>query len=158
MLDKHFIEAYAKNIENEINNSIRMSLEGVCKTIRGFAYDIIDREAPELDEKKRQILLDAWIPNLNNSPATLVKNGFVNGIPPSMMFEMTLQFVKYGIGAMPQEEVKVLEKTLGTSWTKRYWDCFPHQIKILIRDFIKNSISVEMFSEKLKAFLELVHE
>ena len=155
MLDKHFIALYAKNIENEINASIKMSMEGVCKTIRDFAYNIIDREAPELDEECRQKLLDEWIPHLNGSSKTLVQNGCVNGIPSSMMFEMAFQFARYGRGAMPEEEVKMLEKALGTSWTKRYWECFPHQIKILIRDFIKEELSPENFAEKLKTLLEL---
>ncbi len=155
MLDKHFIALYAKNIENEINASIKMSMEGVCKTIRDFAYNIIDREAPELDEECRQKLLDEWIPHLNGSSKTLVQNGCVNGIPSSMMFEMAFQFARYGRGAMPKEEVESLEKAIGASWTKRYWACFPHQIKILIRDFIKGELSPESFAEKLKTLLQL---
>ena len=153
MLDKHFIALYAKNIENEINASIKMSMEGVCKTIRNFAYNIIDREAPELDEECRQKLLDEWIPHLNGSSKTLVQNGCVNGIPSSMMFEMVFQFVRFGIGKMPKEEIEELEENLGDSWSKRYWDAFPIQIKKPIRAFIKNEISFEVFNEKIKSLL-----
>ena len=155
MLDKRFIALYAKNIEDEINKSIKMSMEGVCNSIRDFAYEVIAREAPELDEEYRQMLLDKWIPSMNGSSNSCVKNGRVNGIPPSMMFEMVCQFVKYGIGKMPQEEIRALEENIGTSWCKRYWNVFPIQIKRLVKDFIKNEISFKMFNEKLKSLLGL---
>lgn len=155
MLDKRFIALYAKNIEDEINKSIKMSMEGVCNSIRDFAYEVIAREAPELDEEYRQMLLDKWIPSMNGSSNSCVKNGRVNGIPPSMMFEMVCQFVKYGIGKMPQEEIRALEENIGTSWCKRYWNVFPIQIKRLVKDFIKNEISFETFNEKLKSLLGL---
>ena len=153
MLDKHFIALYAKNIEDEINKSIKMSMEGVCKTIRSFAYDVIAREAPELDEQERQMLLDEWIPPIDDSSSTCVKNGLINGIPSSMMFEMVFQFVRFGIGKMSQEEIKALEENLGDSWSKRYWDAFPLQIKILIKDYIESEISAETFNEKLNHLL-----
>ena len=155
MLDKHFIELYAKNIEDEINKSIKMSMEGVCKSIRSFAYDVIAREAPELDEQKRQMLLDEWIPPIDDSSSTCVKNGLINGIPSSMMFEMVFQFVRFGIGKMPKEEIKALEENLGDSWSKRYWDAFPIQIQKLIRAFIKNEISFEVFDEEIKSLLDV---
>ena len=153
MLDKRFIALYAKNIEDEINNSIKMSMEGVCNSIRGFAYEVIAREAPELDEKYRQMLLDEWIPSMSGSSSTCVKNGLINGIPSSMMFEMVFQFVRFGIGKMSQEEIKALEENIGTSWSKRYWDTFPLQIKILIKDYIESEISAETFNEKLNHLL-----
>ena len=153
MLDKHFIALYAKNIEDEINKSIKMSMEGVCKTIRSFAYDVIAREAPELDEQERQMLLDEWLPSMSGSSSTCVKNGLINGIPSSMMFEMVFQFVRFGIGKMPKEEIKELEENLGDSWSKRYWDAFPIQIKILIKDYIESEISAETFNEKLNHLL-----
>lgn len=155
MLDKRFIALYAKNIEDEINKSIKLSMEGVCKSIRGFAYEVIAREAPELDEEYRQMLLDKWIPFIEDSSNSCVKNGRVNGIPPSMMFEMVCQFVKFGIGKMPQEEIRALEENIGTSWCKRYWNVFPIQIKRFVKDFIKNEISFNMFNEKLKSLLGL---
>lgn len=155
MLDKHFIALYAKNIEDEINKSIKMSMEGVCKSIRSFAYDVIAREAPELDEEQRQMLLDEWIPHFNGSSSTCVKNGLINGIPSSMMFEMVFQFVRLGIGKMPKEEIKELEENIGTSWSKRYWDAFPIQIQKLIRAFIKNEISFEVFDEEIKSLLDV---
>ena len=153
MLDKHFIEGFAKNIEDEINTSIKVSMEGVCKTIRSFAYDVIDREAPELDEEHKQMLLDEWIPHFNGSSSNIVKNGLINGIPSSMMFEMVFQFVSFGIGKMPKEEIEALEENLGDLWSKRYWDAFPIQIKKLVRAFIKNEISFELFNEKIKSLL-----
>ena len=153
MLDKHFIELYAKNIEDEINKSIKMSMEGVCKSIRSFAYDVIAREAPELDEQERQMLLDEWIPSMSGSSSTCVKNGLINGIPSSMMFEMVFQFVRFGIGKMPKEEIKALEENIGTSWSKRYWDAFPIQIQKLIKDYIESEISAEAFNEKLNHLL-----
>ena len=153
LLDKHFIELYAKNVEDEINKSIKMSMEGVCKNIRSFAYDVIAREAPELDEQERQMLLDEWIPPIDDSSSTCVKNGLINGIPSSMMFEMVFQFVRFGIGKMSQEEIKALEENLGTSWSKRYWNYFPLQIKILIKGYIESEISAETFNEKLNHLL-----
>lgn len=153
MLDKHFIEGFAKNIEDEINISIKVSMEGVCKTIRSFAYDVIAREAPELNEEHKQMLLDEWIPHFNGSSSNIVKNGLINGIPSSMMFEMVFQFVRFGIGKMPKEEIEELEENLGDLWSKRYWDAFPIQIKKLVRAFIKNEISFELFNEKIKSLL-----
>ena len=155
MLDKHFIALYAKNIEDEINKSIKLSMEGVCKSIRSFAYEVIAREAPELGEEYRQMLLDKWIPFIEDSSNSCVKNGRVNGIPPSMMFEMVCQFVKYGIGKMTKEEIRALEENIGTSWCKRYWNVFPIQIKRLVKDFIRDEISFKTFNEKLKSLLGL---
>ncbi|MGP1440405.1 MAG: hypothetical protein ACTTJ3_06670 [Treponema sp.] len=155
MLDKHFIEGFAKNIEDEINTSIKVSMEGVCKTIRSFAYDVIAREAPELNEEHKQMLLDEWIPHFNGLSSNVVKNGLINGIPSSMMFEMVFQFVSFGIGKMSKEEIKALEENIGTSWSKRYWDAFPIQIKKLVRAFIKNEISFELFNEKIKSLLDV---
>lgn len=126
-------------------------MEGVCRTIRSFAYDIIAKEAPELDETYRQKLLDEWIPSINKKP--LVKNGCVNGIPSSMMLEMVWQFVRYGVGKMPKEESKALEESIGISWAKRYLNVFPLQVRNLIRAFIKDEISIKIFNEKLNHLL-----
>ena len=147
MLDKHFIVLYAKNIEKQINRSIEQSIEGVRRSIRSFAYDIITKEAPELNEKDKQKLLEAWIPSISRT--YLTKSKCINGIPSSMMFEMARQFVKFGIGQMSKKEIEELEEHLGASWSERYWNNFPLEIKRLINDFIKNKLSFEIFNVKL---------
>ncbi len=56
-------EKFARNMAQAVQESIDGSMEGMRRSFREFAVDLIRKEAPELTEGQMLELLDAWIPD-----------------------------------------------------------------------------------------------
>lgn len=148
-------ENMAKQMSESINRSIQASLEGVRRTFRDFAADMLLKEAPELSEDQMKTLIDSWIPeqgSYNGEIKSLAKNGKIDGLPADILYGMILQFVSYSIGEMTQKENDELKKTMG-NWTEKYWSHFPMRIKQEIKSFINGEITSGEFKKNLTALI-----
>lgn len=144
-------ELMAKQMSDSINQSIKFSLEGVRNTVRNFAEDILKNEAPELSQEQLNVLIDSWLPasdSGNVKDLHLAKNGKVNGIPSSVLYEMIFQFVSYGTGEMPSEKAAELKNSIG-DWQVKYWERFPQQIKVEIKNFIEGNTTLQEFKNNI---------
>ena len=138
-----------------INSSIAASLDGVRKTFRSFAADMLQKEAPELSAEQAAILVDSWIPangSYDGKLRPVAKNKKISGLPSDVLYKMIIQFVSYGIGEMSQKENKELKDTVG-NWTEKYWEHFPPQIRTKIKSFINGEITSGEFQKNIKELI-----
>lgn len=153
----------ARQMSETVNSSIGKSMDGIRKTFRTFAADMIRKEAPELTEEQMNELIESWLPKSMAFDAGsiakseqyqgLSRKGLVNGIPRDAMFEMITQFVNYSIGAMPLAEESVLRDEVG-DWTALYWKKFPREIQELIKVFLSGAMTEDEFGGSLQAMLQ----
>lgn len=148
-------ENAAKQMAESINSSIAASLDGVRKTFRSFAADMLQKEAPELSAEQAAILVDSWIPangSYDGKLRPVAENKKISGLPSDVLYKMIIQFVSYGIGEMSQKENKELKDTVG-NWTEKYWEHFPPQIRTEIKSFINGEITSGEFQKNIKELI-----
>lgn len=148
-------EEMAKKMSLSINRSIQSSLEGVRHTFRNFAADMLQKEAPELSSEQMEALIDSWIPkqgSYDSKEKSIAKDGKIGGIPADVLYGMIIQFVSYSIGEMSENENKELKNTMG-NWTEKYWEHFPSQIRIKIKNFINGEITSGEFQKDIKTII-----
>lgn len=158
-------ERAARQMSNAVQNSIEQGMEGIRRTFRQFAVDLIRKEAPELSEEQMAELVESWLPDSIGSPEPrsceapaqgryrgLARKGFVNGIEPDLMFEMINQFIAYSTGAMSLSDEAALRDAVG-DWTTVYWKKFPSEIQDVIRRFLSGSLSTADFDRELMELL-----
>ncbi|HHU37137.1 MAG TPA: hypothetical protein GXZ47_07910 [Treponema sp.] len=153
-------------MSSAVQQSIDQGMEGVRKTFREFAVDLLHKEAPELTKEQMAELVDTWIPkdmvpsdrsqghkgaNQGNYRG-LSQKGLINGIEPELMYEMINQFIAYSTGAMGLSEESELRDAVG-DWTTVYWKKFPVEIQNCIRKFLSGSLTVSDFDRELLVLL-----
>jgi hypothetical protein len=136
----------ARELSGQIN--IGASLDVLRDTIRDMAIRIIKQEAPELTEEQINELTKAWIPAASSDVPQGAK------LPPDMLSSMIDQFVAFSQGTMSQAEEKGLRAELG-AWPERYWKAFPQVVRLIITDYLKNTISEKEFLAKINTAIEL---
>lgn len=149
----------AKKMSESIYASIDASIAGIRHTFRDYAADLLQKEAPELSKEQIIGLVDSWIPESNNKQgkdrhASLAKNGFVQGIPADLLYEMVIQFVSYSLGEMPVKTQRSLANAMH-NWTESYWRRFPTGIKQEIKAFLNGEITSGEFQNTLHDLLGL---
>ena len=82
------------------------------------------------------------------SGQSLVVDGKVNGVPVDVMLDMVLQFISFSNGTLPPEQERALCNALG-DWSRSYWQSFPEALQSLIRSYLKNEISSDVFQQAL---------
>jgi hypothetical protein len=135
----------AKEITEKINTGIGAGIEGLKKSVRDMTARIIREQAPELGEQQIEELCRAWIPNVDDQGPKL---------PQDMMLSMIEQFVSFSRGTMSRTVEKSLRDELG-KWPERYWNIFPPAIRLIITDFLKDRITEEEYSSKMRMALEM---
>jgi len=140
----------AKEMDSQINASIKAGTEGLRQSIRDMAVQIIRREAPELNDEQIAELTGSWIPE----PGKKNKGRPASKLPRDLLASMIDQFVSFSRGTMYDSDVKQLESEFG-DWQKRYWKAFPPVIRSIINDYLKETISEKDFSSKISIALEM---
>lgn len=145
----------AKQMSESIDRSIRTSLEGVRRTFRNFAADMLQKEAPELTPEQMNALVDSWIPengSYDGKIKSLAKDGKIGGIPSGVLYEMILQFVSFSIGEMPKNEDEGLRRAMG-NWPEKYWARFPLHVRQEIKTFIDGETTSGEFRKNITALI-----
>ncbi|PIE97564.1 MAG: hypothetical protein CR988_07520 [Treponema sp.] len=148
-------EEAGKQMAENINKTIMASVSTMTDTIRKFSADLIAKEAPNLSSEQAEALLNSWIPediSYNGDVKPITKGDKINGIPKSVMLDMTHQFVSYGIGKMSDAENKGLRDAMG-DWSAKYWERFPVKLQKAIKDFINGEIASDEFWKTVKGLL-----
>ena len=147
-------ECAAKEMTGAVQSSIDRTMDAVRETFRGFALDLLDKEAPELSRLEKEKLVESWIPQggARSSAVSLAQGGKVGGIPCAMMREMAMQFAAFSTGRMPPEEDAALRRDVG-NWPAAYWRRFPEPLQKLIKAFLSGKCSSDEFEAALSAIL-----
>jgi len=130
-----------KEITEKINASVGGSLEGMRNSVQEMILKMLKEHAPELNDKQREELCQAWLPD-----AAGKKSG--GGLPPDVLLSMIEQFISFSHGEMQESVDKNLREEMG-AWPERYWNSFPPVIQQIITDYLKNKISEKDFKSKI---------
>ncbi|WP_461246303.1 hypothetical protein [Treponema sp. R6D11] len=133
-----------KEITEKINAGIGGSLEGMKKSVQDMIKNILKEHAPELNEKQREELCNAWLPDSTGKKGA----GKGSGLPPDVLLSMIEQFISFSHGEMKESVDQKLREEMG-AWTKRYWDSFPPVIQQLITDYLKDKITEKDFKSRV---------
>lgn len=155
----------AREMTDAVQDSLLRGMEGMKNTFRNFAFDLLDKEAPDLPEAEKKKLVDSWIPRsspaggkrpsaarLSGGCAGLAENGKIGGIPCDAFEEMVRQFVAYSTGKMPPRDEAELRDTIG-DWPSAYWRAFPPQIQKAVKALLSGEWSPEEFEAVLAVLL-----
>ena len=147
-------ELAAKEMTSAVQSSIDRTMDAVRDTFRGFALDLLDKEAPELSAAEKENLVNSWIPQGGgrSGAVSLAKGGKVAGIPCDMMRAMALQFAAFSTGRMPADEDAALRRDVG-DWPAIYWRRFPEPLQKLIKAFLSGECSQSEFETALSEML-----
>lgn len=150
----------AKKMSESIYASIDASMDGIRRSFRNYAADILQREAPELSKEQIASLINSWIPQEGvvrgkTEHLSLAKNGTVQGVPVDLLYEMVMQFVSYSLGEMPVETYQSLTAVMH-DWTSSYWRRFPAGIKQEIKAFLHGEITSGELQYHVRELLGLV--
>jgi len=131
-----------KEITEKINAGIGGSLEGMKKSVQDMIKNILKEHAPELNDKQREELCQAWLPDGAGKKKT------DSNIPPDVLLSMIEQFVSFSHGEMKESVDKSLREEMGV-WTERYWKSFPPVVQQLIADYLKDKINEKDFKSRV---------
>jgi hypothetical protein len=127
------VNQMARDMAKDIGRRMGMNGDAVHDMSKRLVADMIRMEKPDIPERELQALLDQWVPGAGGK-----KQG---GIPRDMLLAMITQFVAYSLGEISEEEKKQYPK----DWHKKYWEAFPQEIQLLIRDYILGKIGKNQF-------------
>jgi hypothetical protein len=131
-----------KEITEKINAGIGGGIESMKKSVQDMIMNILREHAPELDDKQRDELCQAWLPD------GVGKKSSGGGIPSDVLLSMIEQFVSFSHGEMKASVDKSLREEMG-AWTKRYWDNFPPVVQQIISDYLKNKTTEKDFKNQI---------
>ena len=162
----------AEEIASQLN--IEGSIEGLKKSVRDYAIQIIKQQAPELTDRQIEELTNTWIPGKASSPkeshslkelgtgsrkqagdsSTNESFPLETTIPRELLVSMINQFVSYSLGRMGEEEDNTLRREMG-SWPDKYWKAFPQVICLIIKDFLKGEMDETDFNTRIGLALQM---
>jgi len=131
-----------KEITAQINAGIGGSLESMKKSVQDMINNILKEHAPELDEKQREELCQAWLPDRAE------KKSSSSGLPPDVLLSMIEQFISFSHGEMKESVDKNLREKIG-AWPERYWNSFPPVVQQIITDYLKDKINEKDFKSRV---------
>lgn len=127
------VNQMARTIAEDIEKQMGVGGDNVHEMSRRLVADMIRREKPEIPERELQTLLDQWVPG---------RSGRKSGeMPREMLLAMLSQFVAYSLGEVSEAD----KKQFPDGWHKKYWEAFPPDIQVLIRDYILGKIGKSQF-------------
>jgi hypothetical protein len=132
----------SKEITEKINAGISGGIETMKKSVQEMILKILKEHAPELNEKQRNELCQAWLPD------GIGKNNPSSALPPDILLSMIEQFVSFSHGEMKESVDKSLRDEMG-AWPERYWNSFPPVVRQIITEYLKNKTTEKEFKSKI---------
>lgn len=146
----------AGTMAQQIDNQLGMSSDMVRKMVRGYAAEIIRKNAPELEDGQVEELLGEWVgPSQGSGTRSRKSSGKKagkSGIPPDAILAMVRQFIAYSTESMNPSEYRELEQSI-PDWKERYWDSFPEEVQRVIALYLKGQISSDQCMSVIKGEL-----
>jgi hypothetical protein len=157
----------ARQTAASIRKQVDISLERVRGMVWDFVREIVQKEAPELDEAQIQQMLGAILPGGAPSggasegpqrPAephpTAPMTGGDRALPPEALATMIMQFVSYSTQSMGISEQLRLNDEI-PNWHEKYWKRFSPRQRHLISVFLKGELDEEDFWRRIKTEIGL---
>ncbi|WP_461255212.1 hypothetical protein [Treponema sp. R80B11-R83G3] len=132
----------SKEITEKINAGIGGGIETMNKSVQEMILKILKEHAPELNDKQRNELCKAWMPD------GVGKNSPASALPPDVILSMIEQFVSFSHGEMKESVDKSLRDEMG-AWPERYWNSFPPVVRQIITDYLKDKTTEKEFKSKI---------
>ncbi|GBU27472.1 hypothetical protein R84B8_01004 [Treponema sp. R8-4-B8] len=132
----------SKEITEKINAGISGGIESMKKSVQEMILKILKEHAPELNDKQRNELCQAWLPD------GIGKTSQGSALPPDILLSMIEQFVSFSHGEMNESTDKSLRDEMG-AWPERYWNSFPPVVRQIITDYLKNKTPEKEFKSKI---------
>lgn len=157
-------EKFAENISKAVNESIATGIKGMQNSIKNMAYNLVQKESPDLPPEDLEKIVDMMIPDvfekkhsvaadfLKEGKSLVDSEGRVNGFPVDAMREMVSAFVNYSFGTLRPEEDRALQNALG-DWQGAYWKAFPEPLQDLLRIYLKNGLPDSAFISAVDVLL-----
>lgn len=142
-------ERLAKESAAVINKQMSYSVDGIRKMIQNFAVEIIQKEAPELDESQIKELMDSWIPD----PSQKKPDKNTAQLPDDVLLTMIKQLLSFSVGTMSATEQTELYNNI-PDWQKEYWSRLPDGIRDILTLFLKGSIDEETCWSQIYSMFE----
>jgi hypothetical protein len=145
---------HPKDIANEaaqqMSESMSYSIDSIRQMVRQFVTEMIQKEAPELNQKQVEELLNAWVPE----PGGKEPGKEQDELPPDVLLQMIRQFLAYSTDSMaPSEVMSLFEEIPG--WPDIYWHRFPERIRQIISLYLKGKIDDETCWEHIMVDLDI---
>jgi len=132
----------SREITEKINAGISGGIESMKKSVQEMILKILKEHAPELNDKQRNELCQAWMPD------GIGKNNSNSAIPSDILLSMIEQFVSFSHGEMKESVDKSLRDEMG-AWPERYWNNFPPVVRQIITEYLKNKTTDKEFKSKI---------
>jgi len=132
----------SKEITEKINAGIGGGVESMKKSVQEMILKILKEHAPELNDKQRNELCQAWMPD------GIGKNTSNSALPPDVLLSMIEQFISFSHGEMKESVDKSLRDEMG-AWPERYWNGFPPVVRQIITEYLKNKTTDKEFKSKI---------
>jgi len=129
------VRQMARSMAEGIEKQMGVDGDGIHEMTKRLVAEMIRKEKPEIGEAEVRKLVDHFVPGGKQSAAP------PSAIPRDMLLAMITQFVKYGTGAMSEQE----KREFPDGWYEKYWSAFPSDIQRLVRDYLGGSIGRERF-------------
>ncbi|MFN3605376.1 MAG: hypothetical protein ACK4UJ_11775 [Leptonema sp. (in: bacteria)] len=131
-------EKMAKEMSSKISGSFSIDVKAMAKRI---VTQLILEKEPNISEEHLEKLLEYYVPNEKKK-----------SLPKEIIFVMIQHFIDYSLGKMDKKTIEELKQS-SPNWYEKYWNAFPHQIRVLISDFLKAKMNSYEFWEQVKKIL-----
>lgn len=130
----------AKEMSSKISGSFSIDVKTMAKRI--ITQLILEKE-PNISEEDLRKLLEYYVPEERKT----------TDLPKELLFVMIQHFIDYSLGKMDQKTIEELKQST-PNWYEKYWNAFPHQIRVLIADFLKAKINSYEFWQDVEKILK----
>ncbi|WP_319562414.1 hypothetical protein [Marispirochaeta sp.] len=142
------IQNIARETGRGIEEQVGASVESIREMIRGYAVQIIKREAPDISDEHLDTLIQSWIPE----PRSAKTGQAAGAIPKDALLTMIRQYIAYKTESMDPRELKSLVSEI-SDWPQVYWGKFPPPIRRIIKKYLNNEIDADMCWELINRSL-----
>lgn len=128
------VNRIAKDMSSRISRQMGMADLNIKKMSRDLVEQMARHYKPGISQKEVDEIVKQMVPEKRNT-------GFAQKIPYDILRSMIVQYVRYSAGVMPENELSQMPE----DWSKKYWDSFSPEIRVLIKKYLQNGIDNRNF-------------
>lgn len=128
------VNSLAKDMSLRISRQMGMADLNIKKMSRDLVAQMARHYKPDISQKEVDAIVNQMVPDKKNT-------GVAERIPYGILRDMIVQYVRYSAGVMPEKE----QSQMPAGWSKKYWDSFSPEIRVLIKKYLQNGIDNSNF-------------
>lgn len=128
------IKSLAKDMSVQISRQLGTANINIKKMSRELVAQMARHYKPGISQKEVDEIVSQMVPDKRNT-------GISGNIPYEMLRSMVVQYVRYSAGVMTGDELSQMPE----GWSKKYWDAFSGEIRVLIKKYLQNEIDNRNF-------------